>query len=155
MQNRAESSLPTRTKGKDRWAFICWFIAALNILNGIWMLLAPAHWYVHLPAGVPEYGPLNVHFIRDIGCTFSLLGLGLIVAGLYPLFRLPLFSMNTLFYLMHMLVHVHEVTSGRIRFSMFWTDLPAVYAPAIVFLMMNVVLLRKFRQESEAYNGRL
>ena len=154
MQNRAESSTPIKTKGNDPWAYICWFIAALNILNGVWMLLAPAHWYVHLPAGVPVYGPLNVHFIRDIGCTFSLLGLGLIFAGLYPLFRFPLFTMNTAFFLMHMFVHVHEMTSGRIHHSMFWTDLPAVYAPAIVFAVMNVVLFRKFRQESKTSHGR-
>ena len=120
-------------------------MATLNILHGLWAVFTPEHWYHNLPAGVPEYGPLNVHFIRDLGAVFVLLGIGLIFAGLYLSFRLPLFTMNTLFYFAHMLVHVHEVVSGRVRLGMFWVDLPAVYFPAILTLVLNVFLIRTTR----------
>ena len=113
------------------------------------MVIAPEHWYHNLPAGVPEYGPLNVHFIRDLGSVFALLGIGLIFAGFYLSFRLPLFTMNTLFYLAHMLVHVHEVVSGRVRLGMFWVDLPGVYFPAILTLVLNVFLIRTTRTRKD------
>jgi hypothetical protein len=109
------------------------------------MLIAPEHWYFNLPAGVPVYGPLNYHFIRDIGCIFFLLGIGLIFAAFYLSYRLPLFTMNTGFYFLHMLVHIHEVVSGRIRLSMFWVDLPGVYIPAIIFLILNIFMIKQFR----------
>ena len=48
--------------------------------NGLLMLLDPAGWYALAP-GVPETGPLNLHFVRDIGCAYILAGLAL--AGLW------------------------------------------------------------------------
>ena len=79
------------------------------------MLISPEHWYYNLPAGIPASGPLNIHFGRDVGCAFLMLGCGLLVGGVFLIeFRLPLFTMNTVFYLLHMLVHIHEVVSGRL-----------------------------------------
>jgi hypothetical protein len=132
----------------DRLTVACLIIALINIVNALWMIIAPKHWYYNLPAGVPEYGPYNVHFIRDLGSTFLFLGVGLIFAAFYYSFRLPLFTMNTAFYILHMFVHIHEVVSGRIRLSMFWIDLPGVYVPAIIFSILNVIMIRKFRNES-------
>jgi hypothetical protein len=43
------------------------------------MLLDPAGWYALAPR-VPETGPLNPHFVRDIGCAYILTGFAL--AGL-------------------------------------------------------------------------
>jgi len=145
IQTHNHSSSITRVY--DRWTIICLLIALLDILHGLWMLVAPKHWYYNLPAGVPEYGPLNVHFIRDIGCTFFLLGIGLVFASFYLSYRLPLFTMNTGFYLLHMFVHIHEVVSGRIRLSMFWVDLPGVYIPAIVVFILNIFMITKYRTE--------
>ncbi|CAF3234255.1 unnamed protein product [Rotaria sp. Silwood2] len=135
------------SKVYDRWTIICLVIASINILNALWMLIAPEHWYYNLPAGVPEFGPSNIHFIRDIGCIFFLLGIGLIFAAFYLSYRLPLFTMNTAFYVLHMLVHVHEVVSGRIRLSMFWVDLPGVYIPAVVFFILNIFMIKQFQNK--------
>jgi hypothetical protein len=138
---------PSVSKTPDRWIIVCIIFASINILNGLWMLITPEHWYYNLPAGVPVYGPLNYHFIRDIGCIFFLLGVGLIFAGFHLPYRLPLFTMNTAFYFLHMLVHIHEVVSGRVRLSMFWVDLPGVYTPAIISLVLNIFLLKQFRNQ--------
>ncbi|CAF3253059.1 unnamed protein product [Rotaria socialis] len=128
----------------DRWTVICYVIGLINILSAVWMLIAPEHWYYNLPVGVPEPGPLNIHFIRDIGCTFLVLGFGLLAGGFYFIeFRLPLFTMNTLFYMFHMSVHIHEVVSGRLRMGIFWNDLPSIYLPAVVTLGLNIILIRK------------
>ncbi|CAM4809377.1 unnamed protein product [Rotaria magnacalcarata] len=83
---------PTRTKRvpnvksgnlHDHWTVICYMIGLINILSAVWMLIAPEHWYYNLPVGVPESGPLNIHLIRDIGCTFLVLGFGLLAGGFY------------------------------------------------------------------------
>jgi hypothetical protein len=108
------------------------------------MIIAPEHWYYNLPA-VPESGPLNSHFVRDIGCIFLLLACGLIVGGfILPEFSLPLFTMNTLFYTLHMFVHIHEIISGRLRMKIFWTDLPGIYFPALLTFELNIFLIRKY-----------
>ncbi len=44
------------------------------------MLADPAGWFVGLPAAVPDSGPLNEHFVRDIGATFTMLGVGMLWA---------------------------------------------------------------------------
>lgn len=132
----------------DRWTIICLIIGSLNVLNGLWMLIAPEHWYYNLPAGVPEFGPLNVHFIRDIGCIFFLIGVGNFIAAFYIQYRIALFTVATGFYVLHMLVHVFEVVSGRIRLSMFWVDLPGVYIPTILFCILNVFMIKQHRNQS-------
>ena len=135
----------------DRWTLICFVIGLLNILNAVWMLITPEHWYYNLPAGVPESGPLNVHFIRDIGCIFLILGCGLLVGGSFLIeFRLPLFTMNTLFYMLHMFVHIHEIVSGRLRMGIFWIDLPGIYLPAMLTFGLNIILIRKYMPSSRS-----
>ncbi|CAF3697370.1 unnamed protein product [Rotaria sp. Silwood1] len=135
----------------DRWTVICFVIGLINILSALWMLIAPVHWYYNLPAGVPESGPLNVHFIRDIGCIFLLLGCGLLVGGFFLIeFRLPLFTMNTAFYMLHMFVHIHEIVSGRLRMGIFWIDLPGVYFPAVLTFSLNIILIRKYMASSRS-----
>ena len=47
-----------------------------SLINGLWMLLAPESWYNDLPAGVPDTGPYNGHFIRDLGLVFVLIAAG-------------------------------------------------------------------------------
>lgn len=44
-------------------------LAIFHGTNGLLMLLAPGLWYASVP-GVPETGPLNLHFVRDIGLGF-------------------------------------------------------------------------------------
>ena len=44
--------------------------------NGLRMLFDPAGWYAVSP-GVPETGPLNPHFVRDIDCAYILTGCAL------------------------------------------------------------------------------
>ncbi|HET8881757.1 MAG TPA: hypothetical protein VFM56_06225, partial [Solimonas sp.] len=45
--------------------------------NGVWMLFSPESWYPVIP-GVTHTGPLNVHFVRDIGCAYFLCGAALL-----------------------------------------------------------------------------
>jgi hypothetical protein len=51
-------------------------LGALQIVNGLAMLVMPASWYAGVP-GVAMTGPFNPHFVRDIGFAFLASGAGL------------------------------------------------------------------------------
>jgi len=111
---------------------IFWLLGLLNLANGLWMLLSPETWYHHLPAGVPDTGPLNVHFVRDIGAAFTTIGVAFCVAAPTAPRRRAVLLAATLFYGLHALVHVADLVSGRLHAEHWLIDLPGVFLPAIV-----------------------
>ena len=48
--------------------------------NGAWMFVAPSSWYATIP-GVALSGPLNYHFVADIGLAFLASGIGLVLGA--------------------------------------------------------------------------
>lgn len=46
-----------------------YILAAYFFLTGLYLLLAPMHFYSNTP-GVSLMGPFNLHFIRDVGLVF-------------------------------------------------------------------------------------
>lgn len=44
-------------------------LGLFHLVNGIFMLVAPDQWYAMVP-GVVQTGPINHHFIADIGWAF-------------------------------------------------------------------------------------
>ena len=108
-----------------------------NLLNGLWMLYDPPHWFVTLPAGVPDFGPLNEHFIRDIGCIFALMGLALLYAAARPKWRLAASAAVTAFLLMHAFVHVIDTVRGLVGPEHWAIDFPGVYLPAFVMTALT------------------
>src|SRR5205809_5081138 len=103
-------------------------LGLLNLANGLWMLLAPAGWYLHLPAAVPDTGPLNPHFVRDVGAAFVTIGAVLLLAAPSRGVLLAV----TLFYVLHAVVHVTDLAAGRLDASHLLIDLPGVFLPALV-----------------------
>jgi hypothetical protein len=127
---------------RDGWG---WLLLALGLgmaANGIWMLLDPGSWYHELPAGVPDYGPLNVHFVRDIGCAFVTVGVALVWAARRPAHRLPLAAIATLFLVAHAVLHVHDTLRGLVDAHHWWLDVPGVYLPAVVLVIACFQLKR-------------
>jgi hypothetical protein len=56
-------------------------LGAFHFVNGLWMLASPDAWYAAVP-GVRDTGPLNHHFIADIGLAFLASGAGLALGAL-------------------------------------------------------------------------
>ena len=73
----------------DRWFWALGVFGLANLANGAWMLVDPAHWYANLPAAVPDTGPLNLHFVRDVGSAFAVMGGSLLAAAVWPALRVP------------------------------------------------------------------
>lgn len=122
---------------RDRWFWILSSFAIGNLLNGIWMLVDPPGWYWGLPAGIPDTGPLNEHFIRDLGSTFSVMGVAAAVAAVRPRLRFASVAAVTLFYAMHAGVHVTDTLAGRLSAEHWRIDFPGVYLP--VFALLGVL----------------
>jgi hypothetical protein len=113
-------------------------LGLLNLGNGLWMLLAPAGWYRGLPAGVPDTGPLNVHFVRDIGAAFTTIGVAFLVAAPDARRHRGVLLAAALFYVLHALIHVADLASGRLDADHWLIDLPGVFAPAILLVVLSL-----------------
>ena len=116
----------------DNWAVVLWVLAAINLANGIWMLAGPEGWYYGLPAAVPDTGPLNLHFVRDIGATYVTMAAALCWAGARPADRVPLVAMVLLFHILHGAEHMLDTLAGRLPASHWLIDFPGVYLPMLV-----------------------
>ena len=113
-----------------------WVLGILNLCNGLWMLVAPESWYHGLPAAVPDTGPLNLHFVRDIGAAFSTIGVAFCVAAPQAARRRDVLLAATLFYVLHAAVHVADLASGRLHGDHWLIDLPGVFLPALVLVVL-------------------
>lgn len=94
------------------------------------MLVAPAFWYELFP-GVLESGPLNHHFVRDLGCAFLAAGGALFYAAAKPRNAHSLVAAAAALLVLHAIVHLAE---GALADHAGWrvVDLATVYLPAIL-----------------------
>jgi len=135
---RATTAAPSRD-------VLTWVLVALgagNVANAIWMLASPAGWYTGLPAAVPDFGPLNEHFVRDIGSAFLTLGISLVWAAFVPRWRVPLIAPVTLFFVMHALTHVFDTERGVVGAEHWTIDLSGVYIPALIMAALLWIVAR-------------
>jgi uncharacterized protein YjeT (DUF2065 family) len=102
--------------------------------NGLYMLAQPKSWYGLVP-GVIHTGPANLHFIRDIGCAYLVVGGGLLWMFKSPR-AWPAAFAGGMFLALHALVHVWDTISGREQVHQMIKDIPAVVLPAIAVLWL-------------------
>jgi hypothetical protein len=122
----------TRRPRRDAWSWLLALLALGMAANASWMLADPARWYTDLPAAVPDTGPYNEHFVRDIGCAFAVTAFALAWAAWQPRWRPPLVAVAAAFLFAHAALHVFDTARGFLDAGHWWLDLPGVYAPALV-----------------------
>jgi hypothetical protein len=113
-----------------------WIFGVSNIANGVWMLVAPEAWYHELPAGVPDTGPLNLHFVRDIGAAFVTFGLGLCAGAEIVRYRRAAITIAAVFFGLHAAIHVYDILAGLLPAHHWLEDLPGVFVPAIILIVL-------------------
>lgn len=101
------------------------------------MLIAPQSWYTDLPAGVPDTGPYNGHFIRDLGIVFVLISGGFLWCAIYPDRCRPVLMVLSVFFTGHALVHILDLLTHRLPHSHWSTDIPAVFLPALLLILLT------------------
>ena len=131
------------TKRRDGWFWVLVLFALTSAANAAWMLVDPQRWYHDLPAGVPDTGPYNEHFVRDIGCAFATMAVALFWAAFTPRWRPPLVAIAALFLVAHAGLHVFDTARGFLDAHHWMLDLPGVYLPALILLPLALHLLRK------------
>ncbi len=73
--------------------------------NGVFMLFAPDQWYMTVP-GVTHTGPMNHHFIEDIGLAFLASGIGLILGSRAGVAAAAFALAGAAFPTLHAILHV-------------------------------------------------
>lgn len=116
----------------DRQGWVLLLLGIGMIANALWMLAGPMHWYHELPAAVPDTGPFNPHFVRDIGCAFLTVGVALIWASRSMRVRWPLTVIATLFLGAHALLHVYDTGVGNLPRDHWYLDFAGVYLPVLI-----------------------
>jgi len=134
---------------RDAWFWGLLALGAVGLANAGWMLLDPLWWYHDLPAGVPDFGAFNPHFVRDIGCAFLMVGTAQVWAAFVPAYRLPLVGATTVFLVAHAGLHVYDTARDAVDAHHWWLDAPGVYAPAVA----SLVLVRPARPPPSHPNG--
>jgi hypothetical protein len=133
----------SRPSDADSWRWVFLLFAAGNLVNGVWMLADPGGWYLNLPAAVPDTGPLNPHFVRDIGSAFTMMGVALVWGAFRPALRVVTLGLTTVFYALHALVHVTDTLAGRLPPAHWAIDFPGVYLPAILLVAVLAAVARR------------
>lgn len=122
-----------------KWIGFFIFIFLGNFLNGLWMLIDPKHWYLNLPGRVPDFGPLNEHFARDLGCAFILIGFVALKAAFDAPFRKNAFLIIQLWLCSHAFVHLFDTFRGLVSMEHLYMDIPLCYAPPILIGIMQLI----------------
>ncbi len=135
---------------RDAWTWILTIVGIGNLANAVWMLARPVGWFHDLPAAVPDFGPLNEHFVRDIGAAFLVQGVALVWAAFVPAWRVPLVAPVALFAVLHALAHVYDTARGLVGPQHWLIDLPAVYVPALLMVAFVWLLSRPAPAASRA-----
>jgi uncharacterized protein YjeT (DUF2065 family) len=106
---------------------VAWIVGLILIANGLTMLSDPDAWYALVP-GVPQTGPLNPHFVRDIGAAYLVAGATLVWFAIDRAAR-PAAIAAAAFLAIHALIHLWDAAAGREHAHQMLVDLSAVFVP--------------------------
>ena len=123
-----------------RWTGFFVFLAIGNFINGIWMLIDPNHWYWNLPGRVPDFGPMNEHFVRDIGCVFILLSIVFVRGACDRSWRRNALFISQLWFIPHAIIHLFDTFRGLVSIEHLYMDIPLCYVPPILIGIIQLIL---------------
>jgi hypothetical protein len=113
---------------------LAFVLAAVMAANGVYMFADPHGWYDAVP-GVPDTGPLNYHFVRDIGIAYVTAGAALAWSALGAGWRAS--ALAALFIGGHSLLHAGETLMGH-HHDVILNELLAVHLPAVLAIVVSV-----------------
>jgi hypothetical protein len=120
-----------------------------SLVNGAWMLLFPLSWYTDLPADIPHTGPFNPHFVRDLGVVFLVVALAFGWSALHLDRSRPVHLALTVFFTGHALIHVADIATGHLPHSHWLIDLPGVFVPALIMIVLAVPSVRRLLSDDQ------
>lgn len=124
-------------------------LGMMLVINGIAMLTMPEPWYLAVP-GVSHTGPLNAHFVRDIGAAYLVAGAAFVWLARDPARARAAALAGAAFLLLHAGVHIGETIAGTMHLHHLLGDLPTVFLTPV----LAVWLARKHLSESTTKENR-
>jgi hypothetical protein len=112
---------------------LAFILAAMMAANGVYMFVDPPAWYAAVP-GVPDTGPLNHHFVRDIGIAYFTAGVALAWSAHSAGGRAS--ALAALFIGGHALLHAGETFMGH-HHDVILNELVAVHLPAVLAVVIS------------------
>lgn len=106
-------------------------LAVVMGANGLAMLLAGAWWYVRAPGAVTT-GPYNAHFIKDIGASYLVVGLGLAWFAARPRQGWAALVAGAMFLVLHGFIHIADAIQSPVCGHDLLRDLPGVFLPGLI-----------------------
>ena len=105
-------------------------------VNGLVMLAAGPWWYGAVP-GVPETGPFNPHFVKDIGAAYLVVGAAFawLAASATPMAR-GAAAAAAGFLALHAAIHLAEAAGAPAGPADLARDFPGVILPALVAALL-------------------
>lgn len=120
-------------------------LAGLNILTGLYIFVAPQHFYESVP-GVSMMGPFSIHFIRDAGLAYVASGAALLWGGMKNQRSVAIAGAG--FVCLHALFHIQIWMARGAPFDIVtWVNLFMIQAPAWIALM-NALKLHPQRAQA-------
>ena len=123
----------------------CGFLGLWYAGIAVPMLLDPGGWYASTP-GVPSTGPMNSHFIRDIGAAFLMTGIAFAIATGRSASWAAV-TIGAIFPTIHGGIHAFGLLIGHSHDSA-TTDFFGVVMPgALSFLLALQAITRELKKE--------
>ncbi len=113
---------------------LTFILAAMAAGNGVFMFVDPPSWYGAVP-GVPDTGPLNLHFVRDIGIAFITAGVALAWSELGAGWRAS--ALAAVFIGGHSLLHIGETILGH-HHDVLLNEIAGVHLPAVLAVVISI-----------------
>ena len=110
---------------------VAWIFGGGLIGVAALMLVSPATWYENHP-GVADHGPLNAHFVRDIGCANLVAGAAIVLAIVMADKSRTLLAGATAFLSLHAAIHLGEWLFGHGHSPATIGEAATVYLPVLV-----------------------
>jgi hypothetical protein len=100
--------------------------------NGLVMLAAGAWWYGAVP-GVPQTGPFNPHFVKDIGAAYLVIGAAFAWLAARPSAEARgAAAAGAAFLALHAGIHLAEAAGAPAGLADLARDFPGVILPALL-----------------------
>jgi hypothetical protein len=106
--------------------------------NGVVMLVASLAWYDAVP-GVPQTGPFNPHFVKDIGAIYVACGLALGWYAWRPAQGWPALALAALWLVLHAAIHIYDAACGARPLADIQRDFVGVYVLALIPLLLTLI----------------
>ncbi len=116
-----------------RWVFRV--VASLHAVLALWMLADPSGWFVAIP-GVVDTGSYNHHLVRDVGIAYLTVAGGFAFAAAWPGVAFPVLLVVSIWFVGHAVTHVADIFSGALPMSHILMDVPGVFLPAILSVLL-------------------